>query len=279
ELSSAVAAGEQAVAHADLGEEEFVKMFNRTILAAALHQAGRFNEPLRLFEEAESRQVRFQPEHPRLYSLQGFQYWDLLLSDAERSAWQRCLCNQVTTSTVACEDVAKRAFEALQIVTHFTLATALSYLTIARATFYKTDSALSNYISAFEYAVTAVDGLRASGQIGHIPYGLLTRAWLRSLSGDESGCRADLEEAWEIAERGPMPLFQADIQLYRARLFRDRAALTEARRLIEKHGYHRRDGELADAEEARRGGDDAVVEAQTGVGSTGYEFPTLRSSS
>lgn len=72
-------------------------------------------------------------------------------------------------------------------------------------------------------------------------------------SGFEESCRADLDEAWEIAERGPMPLFQADILLYRARLFRDRAALAEARRLIEKHGYHRRDEELADAEAAARG--------------------------
>jgi len=50
-----------------------------------------------------------------------------------------------------------------------------------------------------------------------------------------------------------MLLLQADIQLTRARLFRDRVALEEARRLIEKHGYHRRDGELADALEAAAG--------------------------
>ena len=54
-----------------------------------------------------------------------------------------------------------------------------------------------------------------------IPRGLLTRAWLRHRSGDGDGARADLDEAWEIAERGPMPLFQADVQLHRARLFRD----------------------------------------------------------
>ena len=89
--------------------------------------------------------------------------------------------------------------------------------------------------------------------MSYLPRGLLTRAWQRCLSGDEAGARADLDEAWEIAERGPMPLFQADIQLTRARLFRDRAALAEARRLIEKHGYHRRDGELADAEAAAEG--------------------------
>jgi hypothetical protein len=49
-----------------------------------------------------------------------------------------------------------------------------------------------------------------------------------------------------------MRLFQADVLLHRARLFCDKAALAEARELIEEHGYHRRDGELADAEEAAK---------------------------
>ena len=86
-----------------------------------------------------------------------------------------------------------------------------------------------------------------------------------------------LEEiAWEIAERGPMPLFQADVLLTRARLFGRLEAvgrrleegtaypwgsaqddLAEARRLIDAHGYHRRDEELADAEQALRAGPDS----------------------
>ena len=70
-----------------------------------------------------------------------------------------------------------------------------------------------------------------------------------------------------------MPLFLADIHLYRARLFgrpKDGVAsdhagggekypwqspqhdLKEARRLIEKHGYGRRKEELEDAEEAAK---------------------------
>ena len=47
-----------------------------------------------------------------------------------------------------------------------------------------------------------------------------------------------------------MPLYQADILLHRARLFSDRTALAHARELIERHGYHRRDHELHDAETA-----------------------------
>ena len=39
----------------------------------------------------------------------------------------------------------------------------------------------------------------------------------------------------------------------RGRLFRDKAALAEAREPIEQCGYHRRDAELADAEEAAKG--------------------------
>ena len=123
----------------------------------------------------------------------------------------------------------------------------------------------------------AVSGLRRAGMQDHLPRGLLTRAWLRSLCGVHTGpdsAQSDLDEAWEIAERGPMPLFLADIQLYRARLFGGLAVrhvsivpstmetcptypwtspqhdLAEARRLIEKHGYGRRKEELETTEHA-----------------------------
>src|SRR6185436_2379001 len=69
---------------------------------------------------------------------------------------------------------------------------------------------------------TAVSGLRRAGQQQFLPLGLFTRAWLCSLTGASTGpksAQSDLDEAWEIAERGPMPLFMADIHLYRARLF------------------------------------------------------------
>jgi len=87
----------------------------------------------------------------------------------------------------------------------------------------------------------------------HSTRGLLSRAWLRLVAGDEAGAREDLHEAWEIAERGEMRLFMADVLLYRARLFRDSEALAGARRLIEACGYHRRHEALRDAEEAMGG--------------------------
>ena len=60
-------------------------MSNRTTLADALHQAGQLDEAEALFREAEGMQKERQPEFPLLYSLQGYQYCDLLLSQGEFS--------------------------------------------------------------------------------------------------------------------------------------------------------------------------------------------------
>jgi hypothetical protein len=97
-----------------------------------------------------------------------------------------------------------------------------------------------------------VDGLRRAAVTDYLPRGLLSRALLRFLDGDSLASSTDLEEAREIAERGPMPLVQADIHLMRARLSCDRNELALARQLIESHGFHRRSEELTDAEAASR---------------------------
>jgi tetratricopeptide (TPR) repeat protein len=289
EVSAAVSDGEQSVTFADRSADAFWRMGSRTTHADALHQAGRREESLALFREAEAIQAEWQPEYPRLYSFQGFRYCDLLLADAERAAWratvgwveerdpraQKSASENVglASSThptpappydleacaAACDEVAERATETLEWAQQFhgapLLDFAVNHLTLGRATLYRAildQARRPNHQSSIidhQSIAAAVAGLRASGQTDHLPRGLLTRAWLRFLEGDESGARADLDEAWEIAERGPMRLHMADVQLTRARLFRDREALEAAAELIEKCGYHRRDGELADARE------------------------------
>jgi hypothetical protein len=257
-MAAAVAAGEQSVTYADRSGDEFRQMGNRTTQADALHQAGRRAEARGLFEDAEVRQAAQQPAYLWLYSLWGFRYCDLLLAEAERAAWRRWLRGEaglgetLAAPVASCEAVGERATYALKIAAdnHWLLDIALDHLTLAQAMLYKADFATPIPVPAHQHITAAVDGLRAAGVVEFIARGLLTRAWILCLSEDEMGGRADLEEAWEIAERGPMPLFQADVLLTRARLFRDRGDLVEARRLIEKHGYHRRDEELADAEVA-----------------------------
>jgi len=60
---------------------------------------------------------------------------------------------------------------------------------------------------------------RKSGDATFLPPVLLSTAWLHFLKGDPASARAELDEAWGIAERGPMRLHMANIHLYRARLF------------------------------------------------------------
>jgi hypothetical protein len=213
----------------------------------------------------------------------------------------------------SCRAVSQRATQTLKWVTDAKLSlltVALNHLTLGRAALYEAilersaaftplqrlnetaapndDERRSDLKVALQTARreldAAVDGLRRAGQQQYLPLGLLTRAWLRFLTDTRTGpesAQEDLDTAWEIAERGPMPLFLADIHLCRARLFGTRNAefgarnpgtrsaecgvrngagkypwespridLAAAEKLINGCGYHRRDEELADAKKA-----------------------------
>ena len=172
-----------------------------------------------------------------------------------------------------CDHVTKRATQVLEWGVRMggLLSIALDHVTLGRATLYRglLESAASEAgqsapiipQSTIDLIADAVNRARKASVMEFLLPGLLTRAWQHQLTGDPSRAESDLDEAWEIAERGPMPLYQADIHLTRARLFGGMKGdkypwgspqddLAEARRLIDKHGYHRRDEELADAEEA-----------------------------
>jgi len=147
---------------------------------------------------------------------------------------------------------------------------ALDHLTLGRVTLYRVllegadvardtirpGDGISPDLAHIDFALT---GLRRAGTRHMLPLALFTHAWLRALQGRLFGpdsAESDLNEAQEIAERGPMPLYLADCHLHRARLFRDHlpdrgaGELQQARALIERHGYGRRRGELEDAERA-----------------------------
>ena len=170
-----------------------------------------------------------------------------------------------------CRAVVHRASQTLAWVTarEWLLDIALDNLILGRAALYEAILAGSPFDASRALLQVAITGLRRAGELDLLPQGLLTRAWLRSLAGARTGpesAKDDLDESWEIAVRGPMPLFVADIHLHRARLFfgeqpypweSARADLKEARRLIERHGYWRRKQELEDAEgvEGNRAGE------------------------
>ncbi len=272
DVAGAVGDAEQSVTYADRSGDAFLRTVLRVTVGNALHQAGRRPDAEGCFREAERMQAERQPEYPLLYSLQGFLYCDLVLTEAERAAWQmgrRTEDREQKTALVeACRAVEQRATQTLKWAEEADsslLTIALDHLTLGRAAL---DAAIlgdSSLTPCHLSLDAAVDGLRRAGTTHHIPRGLLTRAWLRFLEGDRDGARADLDEAWEVAERGSMKLHTADIHLYRARLFGSlkckvgnveypwesaQADLAAARKLIEQCGYGRRKEELGDAEEA-----------------------------
>jgi hypothetical protein len=144
---------------------------------------------------------------------------------------------------------------------------ALDHLTQARAALYRAlltpDPA--DCVSPARSS-TALARLRAANQLDHLPKALLTAAFYHgTLGGDPAAAARLLDEAQQIAERGPMPLYLADVHLHRARLagmanlecrmtnfpgVDPKAELAKARELIQQLGYGRRREELEDAEVA-----------------------------
>ena len=284
-VSEALSDAEQSVTFADRSKDKRQRTIMRTTHGEALHQSGRHEDAGDRYVEAETIQKEHQPEYPRLYSMGGFRYCDLLLSKAERQAWRSCMELSVpevaeglwpTEGSVekehrqACEEITERATQTLDWgvrgnlgllsigVGHLTLARAALYRWLIEAgeakaeeatTFGPTPRALTEHLAA------AASRIGESGQTEFLPLVMLAQAWSRWATNPIAAV-ADLNEAWEIAERGPMPLCQADILLTRARLFfredlvTAKSSLAEAGRLIKKHGYHRRDQELEDAETA-----------------------------
>jgi hypothetical protein len=188
-----------------------------------------------------------------------------LLSDAERAVWQVIVGAGPTAGsqdvTEAYNTVAKRAAQTLTWVAiqNWLLDIGLDHLTLARAALYA--AIFDGRRPGGGHVQEAADFLRRASVQDYVPRALLTRALFRAVTGDFDGAREDLDEACEIAERGPMKLFLADIYLHRARLFglmtgrpakyrwvSPRADLDAAKSLIEECGYGRRREELADAE-------------------------------
>ena len=269
EVTSAVEDAEQCVTYADRSGDAGHRLINRTTHADALHQAGQHDRALARFREAEQMQAK-DHEYPLLYSVQGFRYCDLLLAASERAAWQEIQKSEVGSQKSEllkrCGEVEQRAAQTLKWATtqDWPLDMALDHLTLGCARLYKTVLEHGSLTASHESLDHAVTGFRRAGTRHYIPRGLLTRAWcsfaeatahkLRNEHAQAAECEArahaDLDEAWEIAERGPMRLHMADIHLQRARLFSDKEELKKARALIEQCGYWRRKEELEDAEEA-----------------------------
>ncbi|MEE8587590.1 MAG: tetratricopeptide repeat protein, partial [Acidobacteriota bacterium] len=267
-LPQAVDGAKHSLELADRSGDAFWKMANRTTLADALHQCGDLAQARSLFQQAEQMQKGRQPQYPLLYSLWGFRYCDLLLGGCETLAWTSATPQPEPAPSrpqalSRCREVRERAEKMFEwrVPSDSLLLIALDHLTLGRA--FLLEAALEapspDLLSPAQYHLDrAVTGLRQAGTTHHQPRALIARAQLHRVqfqhSGDEAFAQRsqqDLTEAAQIASRGPMPLFQADIHLEQSRLHHAQGnskealqALSQARTLIQKHAYHRRDAEL-----------------------------------
>ncbi len=266
EVERAIAFGKQSVDLANWsGGRQIV---TRTILADALHQAGRWEESAETFRKAEALQAEDQPEYPRLYKLRGYRYCDLLLSRGEPEDGSVLDGFDVDPEAArrfhaTCQEVRQRAEQFFQwrASGDSLLSIALDHLSLGRAHLGLAQTALqptalgekteAEFAKAAEHMDSAVEGLRRAGDEEFVPRGLLARAALRRIRGDPAAAEADLSEALEIAERGSMRLHKCDAHLEWARLCRQRGDregakqhTAKARKLVEETGYGRRAREV-----------------------------------
>ncbi|HEY2294965.1 MAG TPA: hypothetical protein VGM86_30035 [Thermoanaerobaculia bacterium] len=264
EISRALAVGEQGVEHAARNGDPLLRLSKLTTLANALHQAGQWERSEQIFHEAEAIQVEAQPEYPLLYSLRGYQYCDLLLSQVEPrdGAGLDALATypeELRRFPHVCHEVRERARWTLEwTLDRFgPLTLALNDLILGRVSLglaivdgpLATDK--GELARSAEHLERAVDGLGQSRREDLLPAGLLARAACHRLGGDLAEADSDLSEAMEIAERGSMRLHICDVHLERARLHlcredaeAARRHLARARDLVNETGYARRDREV-----------------------------------
>ncbi|MDD5392523.1 MAG: hypothetical protein PHE17_05850 [Thiothrix sp.] len=279
DVAQAVESGARSSRYADQSGDMFLRMGFRATHADALHQAGDTAAALALFREAEQLQQERQPEFPRLYSLPGFRYCDLLLAQGSTA------------------EVLERAEYDLDCWTnHFRNGSLLDFslpkLTLGRAHLQQllppSTSGRGAGGEGLHWLEQAVAGLRAAGDAEMVALGLLARAALHRHTHEFTRARQDLQKVFDIAEPSGMQLHLTDYHLEMARLLvaetltptplppsgrgaktgesascppstaqRERGAggeglqyhVAEAERLINETGYHRRDAELAELQQ------------------------------
>jgi hypothetical protein len=200
-------------------------------------QAGRLARSEGLFREAEALQKERQPNLPRLYSLWGYRYCDLLLA-RDRTA-------EATSRAIYGYGLARQAGKDL-------LSEALDNFNQARAALAGALLAKFAHAECTERSKQALAALRRANQEAYIVPGLLAHAEALWRCGDAKAADEPLREAETIAARGPMPLFMTQAHLLRARIALSqnsvaaaKAKCDAARELIGKHGYGRAVPELA----------------------------------
>lgn len=208
-LPLAIALAILAVKLADsIQDATFAQISYRTIYADALHQFGALNDAKFLFQDAEERLQRREFPFNHLYSIGGYRYNSLLLTQGE---YQKVIDRIKIISVKNNEE-------------KFLLPIALDQLILGQSYV-----CLNNLQEAGNWLNQAVDNLWLSGQQHHVPRGLIARAnWYR-LQKSWQKARLDLDEAWEISQRGGMKFFDLQLYLEESKLALSRRQMKDAK--------------------------------------------------
>ena len=265
DVEGALANAYRGMDYADQSGKWHRRRSERVVFANVLHQAGRIEQALGVFQQAERLQKVNESAFPYLYSLECVNYCDLLLTYGK------------TTEAI------KRTEYAIEISkkNKWILITALNQFIFGCAFLQR-----NNHKQGTNWLEKAVAGLRAAGDQAHLARCLLARAALHRHTRDFARARQDLQEVLEIAKPSGMRLHLTDYHLEMARLLVAeeenppqspfckggsqegarsavphfekgglggislQAHIEAAAKLINETGYHRRDKELLELQQA-----------------------------
>ena len=222
-LDEAIAWGRKALGCAEKADSAFERMAESSTLGRALFRAGRFDEAERAFLDAEALFGHDDVNQYRYwYFFWEFDFCELLLSQGRHAeAWER----------------ANAGLRNIELTGESLISTSQIHLAIGRVLLER--GAPEDLATAAQHVERAVAGLRAAGHPLYLIDGLLGRAMLRGRQGNPAAVKAELDAAWDIAERGAMRLAMIDILLLRSRLLDDHGAGEEAARKIAQCNYGR----------------------------------------
>lgn len=236
-LAQALTYARRGIDLADRSGDTFQQRHVRARLAAALHHSGKLAEAESTFQEAERRQKEEYPEFPFLYSLSGYQFCDLLLSQRKYSEVQVRTAQTLKWANQYIYDL---------------LNLGLEYLSLGRVTLRQAQlGAAKDFTQAINHLNQAVTVLRQAGRVDYLSRGLLARAELHRVIREFDRARGDLDEAMSLIARGGMGLHEADCHLEYARLCvaegkgeEARGHWVKAKEMVGRMGYHLRDGDV-----------------------------------
>jgi tetratricopeptide (TPR) repeat protein len=155
-----------------------------TTLADALHQAGRDDEALKCFIEAEQLLKEDDPQCTELYSLQGVRYCEFLLDTALGQSQVQAVLNR------------HEKWEQERSETDRPFEVGLQHYIAGKAYFQ-----LNNLVLADSWFEKAIAVLRKANTTHHLAKALVARAKALSSIKDNDGAKKALDEALDIAIR------------------------------------------------------------------------------